>query len=114
MQAEPGMRADQAAVVAAGSREVASAGSDVPMSGEPASPAAALPEPATSSWPSVPAVTGMHSLPGSDRPGRHADSQAAELALDADPGNDDPTSDEAHPVPRGPLVPRARRRAAGR
>jgi hypothetical protein len=109
MQAEPGLRADQAAGVAAGSREVASAGSDVPMSGEPASPAAALPEPATSSWPSVPGTTGMHSLPGPDRPGRHADSQAAELALDADPGNDDPTSDEAHPAGYpARWVPRAR------
>jgi hypothetical protein len=109
MQAEPGLRADQAAGVAAGSREVASAGSDVPMSGEPASPAAALPEPATSSWPSVPGTTGMHSQPGPGRPGRHADSQAAELALDADPGNDDPTSDEAHPAGHAARwVPRAR------
>ncbi len=109
MQAEPGMRAAQAAGVAAGSREVAAAGSDVPMSGEPASPAVALPEPATSSWPTVPAVTGMHSVPGPDRPGRHADSQAAELALDADPGNDDPTSDEAHPAGHAARwVPRAR------
>ena len=41
MQAEPGLRADQAAGGAAGSREVAPAGSDEPMSGEPASPAAA-------------------------------------------------------------------------
>jgi hypothetical protein len=109
MQAGPGLRADQAAGVAAGSREVAPAGSDVPMSGEPASPAAALPEPATSSWPSVPGTTGMHSQPGPDRPGRHADSQAAELALDADPGNDDPTSDEAHPAGHAARwVPRAR------
>jgi hypothetical protein len=61
-----------------------------PAADAPASP----PAPAASSWPGT-------SWPGTDedapgRSGELADSQAPELALDAEPGHDDPTSDEAH------------------
>jgi len=77
-----------------------------------AAPAAAAPAvaPAASPWPGS-------SWPGTDededaagRSGELADSQAPELALDAEPGHDDPTSDEAHPASDSPArwVPRAR------
>jgi hypothetical protein len=71
-------------------------------------PAAEVPAPAASSWPGS-------SWSGTDedaagRSGELADSQAPELALDAEPGHDDPTSDEAHPASDSPArwVPRAR------
>jgi Protein of unknown function (DUF2637) len=77
-----------------------------------AAPAAAAPAvaPAASPWPGS-------SWPGTDedadaagRSGELADSQAPELALDAEPGHDDPTSDEAHQASDSPArwVPRAR------
>ena len=55
------------------------------------------------------------SRPGTDRPGQsgaQADGHAPELALDAEPGHDDPTSDEAHSAsrPLAAAVPRARDR----
>jgi hypothetical protein len=55
----------------------------------PASAAAAESASATTSWPGASVRSGL------DGTARHADSQSAELALDAEPGNDDPTSDEA-------------------
>jgi Protein of unknown function (DUF2637) len=47
--------------------------------------------------------------PGADHSDKIGDSQETELALDAEPGNDDPTSDEAHSAshPTARLVPRA-------
>jgi hypothetical protein len=89
-----------AAVVQAPSTQEPAA--DGPAPGLPPAPA---PEPPPS-WPGA-------SWPGADEPGRsggQADSQAPELALDAEPGNDDPTSDEAHSASDGPArwVPRAR------
>ena len=70
------------------------------------------PAPAASSWPGS-------SWPGTDedaagRSGELADGQAPELALDAEPGHDDPTSDEAHQASDSAArwVPRARAGAA--
>jgi hypothetical protein len=75
-------------------------------------PAAEVPAPAASSWPGS-------SWSGTDedaagRSGELADSQAPELALDAEPGHDDPTSDEAHQASDSAArwVPRARAGAA--
>jgi Protein of unknown function (DUF2637) len=90
-------QADPAAGRNAG-RDAAAAATDSLLLGDNVAPVAA---PATSSW------------PGTDGPGQsgeQADSHAPELALDAEPGHDDPTSDEAHSAghPQALWVPRAR------
>jgi hypothetical protein len=48
-------------------------------------------------------------MPAADHSDKIGDSQEAELALDAEPGHDDPTSDEAHPAshPAASLMPGA-------
>src|SRR5712692_7549831 len=73
-------------------------------------PATGQPGPATPSWPSGPDTPDVPGTSGPVGMSRHGDSQAAELALDAEPGNDDPTSDEAHSARHAPArwVPRAR------
>ena len=62
--------------------------------------------------PAVATEAGPAPWPGADEPGHsaeQADGHAPELALDAEPGHDDPTSDEAHFAVDPPSwVPRAR------
>jgi len=89
-----------AAVVQAPSTQAPAAGGPAPAL--PPTPSSASPP----SWPGA-------SWSDTDEPGRsggQADSQAPELALDAEPGHDDPTSDEAHSASHAPAhwVPRAR------
>jgi hypothetical protein len=58
---------------------------------------------------SRPGASELPVTPSANHSDKIGDSQEAELALDAEPGNDDPTSDEAHSAshPTARLVPRA-------
>jgi len=111
--AAPGMRANRAAGLSDGRGPTAAAArTETLPPGEPAGRAAVpagratVPAPPTvPSWPSAPST--------SEEPGgaaRHGDNQTAELALDAEPANDDPTSDEARSEGEAPArwVPHAR------